>query len=33
MNKKQKLVYLTDNDNVIMSVYDNKKDRFLDFIA
>ena len=26
-------LYLTDNDNVIMSVYDNKKDRFLDFIA
>lgn len=26
-------LYLTENDNVIMSVYDNKKDRFLDFIA
>ena len=26
-------LYLADNDNIIMSVYDNKKDRYLDFIA
>ena len=26
-------LYLTDNDNIVMSVCDNKKDRFLDFIA
>lgn len=28
-----KTLYLTENDNVIMSVYDNKKDTFHDFIA
>lgn len=28
-----KTLYLADNDNIIMSVYDNKKDRCLDFIA
>ena len=28
-----KSLYLADNDNVIMSVYDDKKDRFIDFIA
>ena len=26
-------LYLADNDNIIMSVYDNKKERFIDFIA
>ena len=26
-------LYLADNDNIIMSVYDNKKNRYLDFIA
>ena len=26
-------LYLADNDNIIMSVYDNKKNKFIDFIA
>lgn len=28
-----KTLYLTQYDNVIMSVYDNKKDRYIDFVA
>lgn len=28
-----KSLFLTDNNNVMMSVYDRKKDRFIDFVA